>query len=83
MKKSWKKTNIVISWFTIICNERKMSCWGIGRGFIIQMTIIVQSEIFIKRFGSIGPFSGGKGKSAKALLFWHYGYTSWYLVASV
>ena len=43
-----------------IYNERKMLCWGIGRGFIIQMTI-KQSETFLKWFGSIGPKSGGKG----------------------
>ena len=42
--KNHEKSNIVISWFITICNEREMVCWGMERGFIIQMTIIKQSE---------------------------------------
>ena len=38
-----------------------MICWGIERGFIVQMAIVKQREAFLKRFGSIGPTSGGKG----------------------
>ena len=35
-----EKSNIVISWFITLCNERKTVCWGIERGYIIQMAII-------------------------------------------
>ena len=38
-----------------------MVCWGIERDFIIQTTIIKQTETFLKGFGSNGPTSGGKG----------------------
>ena len=38
-----------------------MVCWGIERGFIIQMAIIKQCDMFLKWFGSIGSTSGGKG----------------------
>ena len=59
--KNHEKSNIVISWFITKCDERKMVCWGIKRGYIIQMALIKQSEAFFKQFGSIGPTSGGKG----------------------
>ena len=54
-----EKSNIAISWLLFACNGRKMVCWGIERVFIIHMTIIKQSETFLKRFESIGPTSGG------------------------
>ena len=60
-KKNHEKSNTVISSFITICNERKMVCRGIERGFIIQMAIKKQSKTFLKQFGSIGPTSGGKG----------------------
>ena len=34
-----------------------MICWGIGRGFIMQLTIT--KHTLLKGFGSIGPTSGG------------------------
>ena len=42
-----------------------MVCWGIERGFIIQMAIIKQNKTFLERFGSIGPMKGGKGYRKK------------------
>ena len=44
--------------------EKKMVCWRIERGFIIQMAIIKQSETFLKQVGTVGFIgltSGGKG----------------------
>ena len=43
-----------------------MVSWEIERDFIIQITIVKQSEKFLKGFGSIGPTSSGKGEYSKS-----------------
>ena len=48
--KNHEKSNIVVSSFLTICNERKMVCGGMQRGFVIQMTIIKRSETYLKRW---------------------------------
>ena len=47
-KKIIKNPILLFQWFITICNNRKMLCWGRGRGFVIQLKVIKTARRFFK-----------------------------------